>query len=135
MTTGSAGSAERLVLLAAAVVALWSTLPSGTAEARPTTRRVEPQPIRPAGAFGGAAEQRPRPGVARRYAAGLHQQPHHVLAVRLRLVMHDRVIVIQHVARHHAARAHIDQLKVNIGAVAVASADETVLRAASEIHH
>src|SRR5690606_15786859 len=32
---------------------------AGTAEARPTTRRMEPQPVRAAGgAFGGAADQR-----------------------------------------------------------------------------
>jgi hypothetical protein len=41
---------------------------AGTAEARPTTRRVEPQPVRPAGAFGGAAEQRGEP----RLGAGAH---------------------------------------------------------------
>lgn len=35
---------------------------AGTAEARPTTRRMEPQPVRAAGgAFGGAAEQRGEP--------------------------------------------------------------------------
>ena len=55
------------------------------------------------------------------------------MAVGRRRELHDRIIVRQHVTGDNAARGHADQLDIDIGAIAVARADEAIHGAGIEI--